>query len=268
MQDTQHFLLTRFNVTDKTKWALGLDQRWLSQRLELFKQFCLPSVKEQSASNFCWLVHFDSRTPEAVLVQFKEFVAGLPVVVVLVDPDGPPLRESACAAITEQLLPATKWVLTSRVDNDDAIAADYLLRVQKALSGKSSAFATLSNGYEWNGVGLYTRRYPLSPFVNRIEAVAEFQTVWEVSHRRVATLGEWLRIDGPPAWLQVVHGENISNVVRGRRTLKASIEEGGQFPANICGVQGEENRLLVMLDRWNPFSQVVRRAKEALLRHL
>ena len=267
MQDTQHFLLTRFNVTDRAKLSPGLEQGWLSHRFDLFRQFCLPSIEGQRASNFCWLVHFDARTPQAALDQFKELVADLPVVIVLVEPDGPDLHESAREAISKQLLPTTEWVLTSRIDNDDALAADYLLRVQNALSGKSAAFGTFSNGYEWNGTRLYTRHYPLSPFVNRIEPVAEFQTVWEVEHRKVASCGEWSRIDGPPAWLQVVHGENISNVVRGRRTLMASIEEGGQFPVNICGVPGEENRFLVMIDRWNPFSQVVRRAKEALLRH-
>jgi hypothetical protein len=267
MKDTQHFLLTRFNVTDKLKSTPGLEVEWLNHRFDLFEQYCLPSVAKQRSLNFSWLVHFDARTNSAMLDRFKELVAGLPVVVVLVDPSGPIRRELACRAISEQLLPATKWVLTSRIDNDDAIADDYMLRVQQELSGKTAAFATFSNGYEWGRGRLYTRHYPLSPFVSRIEPVEDFRSVWEARHRRVTSFGEWYKIDGPPAWIQVVHGENLSNVVRGRRTLRAKVEVGGHFPSNICGVCSQENRLLVMIDRWNPFSQIGRRIKETWLRH-
>jgi hypothetical protein len=267
MQETQHFLLTRFNVTDRQRSTPGLESGWLTHRFDLFKRYCLPSVAGQTTLNFCWLVFFDARTDPKDLDRFKKLVEGLPVVVVLVAPDGSSTWDSACGAISELLLPSTKWVMTSRIDNDDAIADDYLSRVQEELSGKDSAFTTFSNGYEWDGIRLYTRHYPLSPFVSRIEPVGGFQSVMKVRHRRVASMDAWSKIDGPPAWLQVVHGENLSNVVRGRRTLRTDIERGGQFSIDICEGSSQESRLLVMIDRWNPISRTARRIKEAWIRH-
>jgi hypothetical protein len=37
------------------------------------------------------------------------------------------------------------------------------------------------------------------------------------------------QVEGPAAWLQVVHGGNVSNKVRGRRVPPAAAE--GRFPA-------------------------------------
>lgn len=267
MQTTQHFLLTRFNVTDKVQFTAGLDEQWLGHRFELFSRYCLPSIMGQRSPDFCWLVHFDARTAPTILDRFRELASRLDAAVVLVDPSGASLRERACEAISERLLPTTEKVLTSRVDNDDALADDYMLRAREALEGEASAFATFSNGFEWGGERLYQRKYPLSPFVNRIEPAADFRSVWEAKHRRVHLFGDWIQIDGPPAWIQVVHGENISNVIRGRRVPRSGVKAAGKFPREMFDADLQESRLSVMIDRWNPFSRLVRRLKETWIRH-
>ena len=64
----QHFLITRFNLR-LSEWQTTkrgesvLSEAWLNNRFELFKTYCLPSVKQQTNQNFTWLVCFDSETP-------------------------------------------------------------------------------------------------------------------------------------------------------------------------------------------------------------
>ena len=49
----KHYLLTRFNLTFK-EWKtskngeLVLTDKWLKNRFELFENYCLPSVKNQT----------------------------------------------------------------------------------------------------------------------------------------------------------------------------------------------------------------------------
>ena len=43
----QHFVLTRFNV-DLGAHRHALDDAWLVARFELFRSFCLPSVRDQT----------------------------------------------------------------------------------------------------------------------------------------------------------------------------------------------------------------------------
>ena len=53
----QHFLLTRFNLklkewqTTKQGESVG-SELWLTKRFELFRKYCLPSVKQQTNQNF------------------------------------------------------------------------------------------------------------------------------------------------------------------------------------------------------------------------
>ena len=65
----QHFVITRFNLRDPAlEKANGnkplLDDKWMEDRLELFENYCLSSIKSQSELNFTWLVFFDISTPE------------------------------------------------------------------------------------------------------------------------------------------------------------------------------------------------------------
>lgn len=58
-----HFLITRFNLRNPS-WELTknnetlLDDSWMSERIELFKNYCFPSVVNQTNKNFKWLLFF------------------------------------------------------------------------------------------------------------------------------------------------------------------------------------------------------------------
>ena len=168
----RHFLLTKFNLglypadenqahRDKSGQAPARDpDRWMAERLELFDMYCVPSVMNQSNKDFTWLVVFDAKTPsehrerieryrdDCVLVPlFAESRCRDESHVVASRFKGKILRffhfEAALPAvqdyIAQRLDEDTKYVITTRLDNDDAIHSDFVRRVQDFLPAESPA---------------------------------------------------------------------------------------------------------------------------------
>ncbi len=65
----KHFLITRFNVPLRisdidNKYARGISDDYLKKRFEIFENYCLPSVNNQTNKNFTWIVLLSNRTPD------------------------------------------------------------------------------------------------------------------------------------------------------------------------------------------------------------
>ncbi len=54
-----------------------------------------------------------------------------------------------------------------------------------------------------------------------------------INHMRITEHGPVVQVGGPAAWLQVVHGGNVSNKVRGRRVGPEAVR--GRFPPEVLG---------------------------------
>lgn len=134
MQPSQyhHVLFTRFNVrwTDAYPYP-GHDPAWLRDRFVLFERFCLPSVRAQSCQDFTWLVFFDTETPEPFRHRINEYAKELPVFVPVFVPKFS--VDVLTEALGDRQYLAREYLVTSRLDNDDALAANYMARVQKWL---------------------------------------------------------------------------------------------------------------------------------------
>src|SRR5580704_13008609 len=84
-KDFTHVLLTRFNTAvNFAPSAKRLQVDWLTARLALFQQYCLPSVAGQRGAEFEWLVFFDAGSPD----WFKEKIAAYAPLVVPIYIDG------------------------------------------------------------------------------------------------------------------------------------------------------------------------------------
>ncbi len=159
----QHFLMTRFNLglypadmnqayRDKSGQAPATDpDKWMQDRLELFDKYCVPSVMSQSNKNFTWLVVFDPKTPSKFrerIERYRDDGVLVPLYaksrcrdearVVASVFSGKLLRflhfEAALPAaqdyVTRRLDKWTEYIITTRLDNDDAIHSDFVRRVQ------------------------------------------------------------------------------------------------------------------------------------------
>jgi len=150
----QHFLLTRFNTglyssatsevrADRSGQKPTADpDSWMEHRLGLFEKYTIPSVKAQTCGDFQWLVVFDDGTPERFKERIERYPGpGCPMVSLYTAgafeafaERCEPSRVRAKAYISERLHRDTEYLITSRVDNDDAIHSDYIRQVQMCLS--------------------------------------------------------------------------------------------------------------------------------------
>ena len=205
-----HLVLTRFNV----RWIVGPhDTEWLAHRFDLFDRYCLPSMQGQTNQGFRWLVFFDEDTPEPFrsrIDAYTDWPAFTPVFI------GPPSSQVYDDAITAHLDGAGRLV-TTRLDNDDALARDVVDRIQCAVRPGPREFLNLPVGYVWHRGRLYRHSHPSNAFLSLSEPAEGFRSVWADPHEEASHVAPVRQLAGGPAWLQVIHEHNVSNRVRGRR---------------------------------------------------
>jgi hypothetical protein len=109
-------------------------------------------------------------------------------------------------------------LLTTNLDNDDSLAADFVARVQAAAPLGERTAVYLGNGLICRDAALYRR-------FDRHNAFCSVRKPWEGAvgcwtdwHNLLPDQMPAVVLRGAPGWQQVVHGANVSNRVRGRRT--------------------------------------------------
>lgn len=208
----EHFVLTRFNPALPGD-ARGLDPDWLSHRMQLFERVCIPSLVRQTCQDFTWLVFCDRRTPPVTSLRLRALARDGHFEVVWCD--GAFDDRTAAVAVEERVSDVTH-VLTTRLDNDDALAPDFVANLQQRLVPHDRCFVNFPYGLQLAGGQTYARVYLGSPFLSLLEATGgPVRTVYSTDHwrpRQHRAQQVWTR---DPAWLQVVHGRNLANEVKG-----------------------------------------------------
>jgi hypothetical protein len=206
----QHLLLTRFNLR-RTGPPPG--EEWLRHRLELFRRYTVASVVTQSSPAFRWLVLVDHESPTWLLDELAGLLGDDRYETVPLDAIGglPPIAAEHVGAGTTHLI-------TSRLDNDDAIARDFVASVQAAFAGQDFEFVNFTNGLQLAAGRLLLTQQRVSPFVSLIERVEDGalpRTVHLCRHSEVGAHGPVLELSTHPMWLQVLHDRNLSNHPQG-----------------------------------------------------
>jgi hypothetical protein len=232
-----HTLISRFNLATPGREA-GFRTRpgWLEERFALFERFCLPSVAAQTCQAFDWIVFFDDQTPDWARETAERLQAVRPfhaLYTPLFDNQG---WARAVRAVAGPSVPA-RLLVTSNLDNDDALGFDYVERVQRAARTHftGARFAVnVPDGYVLADCALYAHRHVQNAFTNLVEPDdAAFATTMTIRHMELSDHVPVVQAQGPAGWLQVVHGGNVSNRIRGRRI--GGEEARRQFPANVLG---------------------------------
>lgn len=219
-----HVILTRFNVPTKGREAEIRGRKgWLSRRFDLFEAFCLPSVAAQTERGFRWIIYFDSGTPPEFRTRIERAQRIFPFIALF--REELPLAD-VIADVRAQLPATCDRVLTTRLDNDDALARDFVTTVQRAAQDVSNGTAlNIAQGYAWRDGWVYAARDESGPFASVVEAMAGLQTIWSRPHALLAQAFTLKQIKAAPSWLQVIHGDNVTNRVKGRRR-PASVLQG------------------------------------------
>lgn len=231
MAKTFHVLLTRFNVRRAAvPDPRALSHDWLAQRMAIFAQVTVPSVVAQRCPPDLWLVFLDELTPapaRLALARLAEQHGFLRPVYCGV------LGDAVYRAVIAQAVPAgTDWLLSTRLDNDDALHPALLAAVRAAVQVGRREFINPVQGLVVGDGLLYRKSDKSSPFISLSEPLQGFQTVWLDQHQRLGRHGPVRQLPLRDAWMQFVHGGNIANQVRGVRVRPQQVD-AGIFPPGL-----------------------------------
>lgn len=227
--DINHYIITRFNIilnnqvlnNQIDKIDVSTDEKYLQYRFSLFEKYTVPSVKTQSNKNFIWIVLFSARTPKKFKNKIKQIQSELP--------NFRPIFLETSDEIQVILFEIFKrertgTLVTSRLDNDDAISFNYVQTVQNNIehNGKTELLV-FPDGIQFDLKERLMTNYhfPNNHFStlicdqkNKIETILGYNHMEIAKHFKVKFSSE-----KKPMWLELVHGGNILN----RMFLKFSI---------------------------------------------
>jgi hypothetical protein len=209
-----HIILTRFNCRFSAKWtSVALDEDWLSHRFKLFDDYCYPSVSSQDCKNFFWLLFYDQNTPQKYVNKIKSY-KNENYIFVAVDVL---TSEVVLKEINKLISKGSKYLITTRLDNDDAISTDFVRLIQENFIEKDKMYINLDNGLIMKNGKIYSHKDIHNAFVSFVEKVSEkIECVWSVQHTEIHKRDPVLNIFSSPAWLQIIHERNVTNKVHGR----------------------------------------------------
>lgn len=223
----QHYLITRFNLK-KEGWNTSknnipvLTEEWLERRFKLFESFCFPSVKHQSNQNFTWLVYFDVDTPKT----FKDRILGLSLGYPKFQPRFVENMQAFVPAIQEELSKVTaEYLITSRIDNDDCIAYNFIADIQKRFVEKNHWAFDYADGFTLQispKFRLGKKRQLWNPFISLIEKNEQPKSVWQKGHADWKLDPSVQRINDKRLWMSIIHQENKVNEFTGYGKVAAA----------------------------------------------
>ncbi len=213
----QFYIITRFNLR-RSDWKTTkngnkvLSDSWLKERFDLFDNYCFPSVKNQSNQDFKWLVFFDSDTPEIYKKKVEEYSLSFnnfhPFFIDGMDCFLPSIKEKI------NLLDSKKYIITSRLDNDDCLHTDYVKVVQSYFNYQEYLAIDVIDGYCMQigtKVKLGRKRQLYNPFITLIEKKDNCKTVWYRGHTYWKYEKNIYRVKNKRLWLAIIHEKNYSN---------------------------------------------------------
>lgn len=223
MATFKHILITRFNLKMPTGFDYDKSGRstmtdsWLDNRFELFENYCLPSLKNQTNKNYTWFILFDQLTPLFYQERINAYTKELRNITPLYLPDGSykAIRDAINNSLISTLSGQEHYVLSTRIDNDDCVHKLFIEEVQKQFREESDIFINFNNGLQFDikKKVLLKMIYINNHFISRIEKIKpDIETVITYNHAYINEIAEVLCIENKkPMWIEIIHEKNISN---------------------------------------------------------
>lgn len=207
-----HLLITRFNIQYEPADTIGIQPDWLEERLCLFEQYCLPSVQKQTCQNFHWILMGDNRTPKTYQLKLEQFASLIPQLRIYWYPWQQDGYHAVYKSIAEKYAKDCDALITSRLDSDDGLSADYIARVQEIAQSGIEGIISFPVGRQTfvRDNRSYTVRYVPNHFTSRIEHSC-YETVMAYNHALLTDSQFHVINTEEPMWEEIVHGGNVSN---------------------------------------------------------
>lgn len=241
-----HAILTPFYVRRQVRdgaEAVLASKEWLEERIELFERYCLPTVASQTTTNFAWLLFIDENSPAPQVEKIRTLLQGHPNFH-LVHCDR--WSEEVISAALRRIVPSgKKYILTTRLDNDDGISRGFVESLQDSFNPGRFEFLNFPQGVILWRQKTFRYTHQSNAFLSLSEKIESCRTVYCTSHENAVSITTVRQIPVENAFLQVVHGGNVSNKPRGIRVQKS------RALSNFCGEairrqEGNESNLSIL----------------------
>ena len=218
-----HYLVTRFNVPverwqhDKSGHAT-LNDAWFDHRLVLFSTYCLPSVLHQTNQDFQWRIYCDSKISPSQLLKLSKLIADVTHFTIHMADSLESMLDDLRQLISES---GTPYVITSRLDNDDAIAIDFIHDVQSHFKEEEKILLHFDDGIAYNCIDRVATRMQtkvhntFTSLVERNSSAEDMLTVYGFHHTAIPSSIEIMYIPGGEHWLKVIHDRNLRSQLTG-----------------------------------------------------
>ena len=213
-----HFLITRFNL-NMVGWLPDKDKarKWMEERIQIFMQFTYPSICAQTCKNFKWLILFDPETKDnpayaAFLktISDQEFIEP-----VYIDTNETSYIKAIKDEIAKHTKPNIKHIITTRIDNDDAVSENFIERIQDEFLPNKNFVLNFTDGigYAEDMISVSIRN-KVNAFATYFEAMEdrELRTVYCRGHPALRKEAPVTHIGGELMYLIYFHGNNVGNV--------------------------------------------------------
>jgi len=210
----KHLIVTRFNLnlySPAAKLRVSPEQ-WMAHRLELFRSFTLPSIAGQTCQDFTWLIAMDPRTPDGDMATLERLCPANAKLFVPAPNENSWLRD---------LEPGSYDLLTTRIDNDDAFHREAVAALHETYRTRQAKLTRpwvivfpLGLIMDLDSRQAWMMEYWTNNSPTLVEDGRDPQTVWQWQHDQIPADVPRCYIQDKPYWLQVVHGQNLRNVIQ------------------------------------------------------
>ncbi|MEX1230650.1 MAG: glycosyltransferase [Planctomycetaceae bacterium] len=204
-----HYLITRFNLSRPE--GKFLDPSWLKYRSQIFERFTLPTVAKQINGRFRWFVLFHFNSPVELRRNAERWQRACPQFEPLwtcgrdtVDNwefigEGNWARSTSGQIVNSRIHreSAGDWIITSRLDSDDAVSVDFIDAIQQAFRGREESI-NLHNGWKWHQNNCHPLKHANNPFISYAEKCSrQLRTVFWKSHKNMGLQVPCQQVGGP-----------------------------------------------------------------------
>lgn len=209
-----------------TRHGIGIfDEDWFDYRQHLLEYLTLASIDAQTVKDFRWLIVIDRDMPERARKRLESMVKGRPYLELLkVELKLDFKKAVAKWTRSEAAARGVDWVMTTRLDDDDAVNVDLVQRLHSEardfldLGKRTSAVFAPTSGCNWvpaERTGFRSFHPSPSMGLTLLEPVDEMSTVYRWNHMKIQeqtapSMTYFKSIAGDTIWWLYAH-TNISD---------------------------------------------------------
>lgn len=217
-----NFFPTLVNETYEERAAKIFDNDRLRRRFEVFEDICLPSLVGQGDQNFNMILVTSQAMPVWAMERLELILKDHPNIYARAYRPKASIRRLIRRAAFEMLDPNAEVIATFQLDDDDALAHDYVARLRTHIAAENiGKVITFAPGFE---LALANDRPQLrrdklikasaglaSIHVGGIQKVQEIKTIYSYGgHRRVDEVAPLIVDRHKAMYLQTANGFNVS----------------------------------------------------------